>query len=66
MKGSNPEDHGLTVQYMNSLGKLKAQERTVLAELSLFHLDKQQDIQSSVPLLRVKAHQKLIDLKTKI
>lgn len=45
---------------------LKAQERTVLAELTQFHLDKQQDAQSSVHLLRVKAHQKLIDLKSQI
>lgn len=41
---------------------LKAQERTVLAELS----HKEQDIQSSIHLLRVKAHQKLIDLKSQI
>lgn len=66
MRGSNPEDHGLTVQYVNWLGMLKAQERTVLAELSQFHLDKPQGVQSNVHPLRVKAHQKLIDLKSQI
>ena len=56
MRGSSPEDHGLTVVCpLHELLVLIAQEGTVLAGLTQFHLDKQQDTHSSVHLQRVNA-----------